>query len=263
VNVIDSLYKQREGDLTIAKLTEENQESTGIKTEGQLRDFLKAGTEQSEVLRKVIEYQAIKKTPEQQLKDLIGYLFDKGELPTYGLTATPRYVPNYYGFSNYGSQPYSRYPADPYYLSYPTREGPENERLDGAIQLIENYGLSVNPEKLERIRSRLLSKEIQNMESGLRTIQGEVLVVGNWLIESQDDFYVFRKSFIERVSDSPFCEFKLYKAAIIPESKSIISDAAISGKNNEIKLGIFGSVTSSLSDQSTKVSLDPIAVYLP
>lgn len=243
--VIDSLYKQREDSLAIAKVTEEVQASKNLKGEFKLSEILRTDAERSEAQKKSTEYQATKKTPEQQLKDLLEYLHNSDSIPTYRLSASlKRY--------SVSGQP-------------PTRSGEKSEtqKLDEAIQFIERYNLSVDQEKLRRIRSRLLAREIKDLESNLRDTQGQILVNGNWLIDLKDNSYIFRSAFVEKVSDSPICEFKLPKSAIIPESRLIISDIMNSGKNRPIKLEIFGSITSGITSNSGKVTLDPIAVYLP
>lgn len=255
--VVNSLYKQREDDVAVSKVTEEFQASKGIKGEVQISEIIKTDAEKSEVERRITEYQATEKTPEQQIKDLIDYLYKLNLLPTFGFSPLQRdYV------SRYPSAPSGYYPESQFYgAGYGERS--DSDKVDEAVQTLENYGLSVEQEKLARLRNRLLSKEIQKMESSLRNLQGQVLIIGDWLIEAQNDFYIFRQPFIERASDSPFCEFKLSKSAIVPESKSIILDAVNSSASREIKLGIFGSVTSRTTGQPSKVSLDPIAVYIP
>jgi hypothetical protein len=241
--VITSLYKQREGDLAIAKVTEEVQASKNLKGEVKLAEVLKTDAEKSEAEKKITEYQATRKSPEQQLKDLVGFLYKGGAIPVYGQSRSVKSV----------SEETSRSSV----------EKSENQKLEDALKFLERYDLSVDQEKLERLRSRLLAREIQNLESSLREVQGQILVIGNWLISFKDDSYIFSRSFIEKVLDSPICEFKLPKGTIIPESKSIINNVMSSDKNRVIKLGIFGSVTSGVTGGSKKVLLDPIAVYLP
>jgi hypothetical protein len=247
--VIDSLFKQLEDSLAVAKVTEEFQASRNLKGEIEFSDVVKTGAEKNEAQKRITEYQANKKTPEQQIKDLVGYLHKTNSLPSYGLSPYPRAstVTDYIAGDGTGRIP----------------KKSENEEIDDAIQLLERHDLFVDQEKLKRLRSRLLAEEIQTLESGLRTIQGQILVDGNWSIQLKNDFYIFRKSFVEKVSDSPICEFKLPKSAIIAESKSVVDDALSSSKGANIKIGIFGSVTSSVPGSLGKVTLDPIAVYLP
>jgi hypothetical protein len=247
--VIDSLYKQREESLAIAKVTEEVQASKNIKGAVQFSEVFKTDAEKSEAQKRITEYQANKKAPEQQVKDLVGYLYKTGSMRSYMSTYT-KLIPE------------QRF----YVLEDGTRRVPEkseNEKINDSIQLLEKYGLDVDQEKLKKIRSRLMAREIQVIESDLRNIQGQILVIGDWSIQLKNDFYIFKRAFIDKVSDSPICEFKLAKSSITAESKSVIEDIVSSNKNAAAKLGVFGTVTSSVTGKSGKVNLDPIAVYLP
>ena len=180
-NVINSLYKQREDDLAIAKVTEEIQESKGITGEVQLSEILKTDAEQNEVRRKVTEYQAAQKTPEQQLKSLVGYLYSSDLIPTYGLTPN---INRRSVYIQYSRDIYDRAinESGRYGRARQSEDMLESERLEEAIRTIERYGLSVEPEQLEILRNRLLSREIQDIETELRDLQGQVLVVGNGVV---------------------------------------------------------------------------------
>jgi hypothetical protein len=252
--VIDSLYTQREDSLAIAKVTEEVQASRNLKGEVKFTEIFKTDAEKNDAQKRMTEYQTKKKTPEQQIKDLVGYLYKTKSIASYGFQP---YRPKWIA----GEQIIVR--AGDIKSTETIRDRSENEEIDAAIQVLEKYNLFVDQEKLKKVRGRLLATDIQALESELRNIQGQIIVVGNWSIQLRNDIYTFKRSFIDQISESPTCEFKLPKSFIIPESKLIIDDTVNSGKGTTIKLGVFGTVTSSVTGKTGKVALDPIAVYLP
>ena len=81
------------------------------------------------------------------------------------------------------------------------------------------YGLVVDNGQLTKVRDQLLSQEILKLKTELKQLRGLVLIQGDWSVETQQDTYVFRRAFIENVTEPLNCELKLKKADISSENR--------------------------------------------
>ncbi|MDQ3820632.1 MAG: hypothetical protein M3362_23525, partial [Acidobacteriota bacterium] len=81
---VESLYGQYEPELIPASVIEEIKDSTDIKGEINLEDFLKTEAGKNMLQRKLTEYRQTSKNEERKLKDLARYLYDNGLLKRYG-----------------------------------------------------------------------------------------------------------------------------------------------------------------------------------
>jgi hypothetical protein len=254
--VIDPMFKQHEDSLAIEKVTEEYHSSKEFKGEVKFSEFVKTEGGKNEAQKRIVEYRKEKRSPEQQTAELVGYLYKNNQLKTYGHEPKPRSPSRKYIEKYYKS-------LDGLIFIDSETKKTDTDEIDEAVKTFKKYGIPLDSAALKKIRSSSLSKQIQDLETDLRSVQGNVLVVGNWSVQSKGDIYNFTRLFIDDVSNSPISEFRLSKTLIVNESKTMIENAINTAKNTTMKLGVFGSVASSSSGQPVKVLIDPIAVYIP
>jgi hypothetical protein len=117
--------------------------------------------------------------------------------------------------------------------------------------------MTISNEEQKNVRSRLLSEEVKKMTKELEGLRDHILVEGDWSFEEQEQAYIFKRPFIDKVKKSPFCEVKVAKTDIHPQYKEVFHQP----NNNPIRLAVFGKVISGVSSQSQIVRLLPIAIY--
>jgi len=219
----DSLYGQYEPELVPSLMQEEIQKSTEVK--GGINSYISTEAGQTDLNKKITEYRSIPKNSERKLKDLIRYLNEKNQLLMFR-----------------DIQPKSE----------------ELSELDNATKLLSQiYALSLDSQKLKTVRDRLLGDELRIVENQLRDLRGLTFVEGEWFVENQPDYYLFRHQFVENISNSPTCEVKIRKTAVSSQYRDAIEGA---GKKS-LRLSIFGNILVGLSESSRTVSLNPIAIF--
>jgi hypothetical protein len=175
--------------------------------------------------RKLTEYHQTPKNNERKLKDLVKYLFDKKLIKRYRNLRI---------------------------------ESEDIRSLDEATQLLTGkFNLQIDQKQLRLLRDRLLSQEMQRLLTELHQLRGMILVEGDWSIDIQPESYVFRRPFVENVTNPPLCEIKLRKNDISTQYKDIIEGL----KGSPMRLSILGNVITGISGDSRIVLLNPIAVF--
>ena len=222
---VDSLYGQYEPELIPATIIDEMQKSNQLKGSIKVDEYLTTEVGRNDLQRRVTEYKGVSKNSERKLKDLLQYLLTTAFLKRYqDLQASSIEISN----------------------------------LNNAVRLLgTQYGLVINNDQLTRVRDQLLSQEILKLKAELKQLRGLVLVEGDWSVETQQDAYIFRRSFIENVSESLNCELKLKKSDISPENRAIIEDL----KTKKIRASVFGNVIVGISDETRTVTVNPMAVF--
>jgi len=130
--------------------------------------------------------------------------------------------------------------------------------LDKAVDLIQNKnGIQIDKAKLREVRDRLLSQEMAKFLLDLQSLRGLTLVEGDWTFEKINSSYLFRRSLVDDVTDPPICEIKLEEGSLPPQYREILAEP----NSSPIRLSVFGSVITGVSQKSRKLRLGPIAVY--
>jgi hypothetical protein len=171
------------------------------------------------------EYKSHAKTSERKLKDLLDYLL------------ATNFVKRYQDLQT-------------------TSE--DIKKLDAAVILLSTqYGLVVDTGQLTKVRDQLLSQEILKLKIELKQLRGLVLIQGDWSVEAQQDAYIFKRAFVENVSDPLVCELKVKKTDISPENRVVIEDL----KGKKIRASVFGNVIVGISEETRTVTVNPMAVF--
>lgn len=222
---IDSLYGQYEPELIPATIIDEMQKSNQLKAGVKLDEYLTTEVGKNELERRMTEYKRISKSAERKLKDLLEYLLSTNFIKRYQDLQT-------------------------------TSE--DIKKLDDAVSLLgTQYGLAVDNSQLTKVRDQLLSQEIFKLKTELRQLRGLVLIQGDWSVETQQDTYLFKRAFIENVTEPLNCELKVKKTDISPENREIIEDL----KDKKIRASVFGNVIVGISDATRTLTVNPIAVF--
>jgi hypothetical protein len=222
---IDSLYGQFEPELIPATVIDEMQKSNELKAGVKIEEYLTTEVGKHELERRMTEYKRISKNSERKLKDLLQYLLITNFIKRYEDLQT-------------------------------TSE--DIKKLDDAVTLLgTQYGLVVDNGQLTKVRDQLLSQEILKLKTELKQLRGLVLIQGDWSVETQQDTYLFKRAFIENVTEPMNCELKLKKSDISPENREIIEDL----KDKKIRASVFGNVIVGISDQTRTVTVNPMAVF--
>jgi hypothetical protein len=222
---IDSLYGQYEPDLIPTSVIEELKESNQIKGGVTLESFLTTEAGKEELRRRATEYKQTPKTPERKFKELLQYLLEKKFIRRYG-----------------SIQEWS----------------PEVDELDQAINVLNTkYNISVDSKQVLSVRDRLLSQQMERLGNQLRDLKGLALVDGNWIVEKQADAFIFRRAFIENVTEPPICEIRIRKSELSESNRETIE--RLDGQ--PISLRIFGNALAGMTEASKVVHLNPIAIF--
>jgi hypothetical protein len=224
-DVVESLYGQYSPDLQRTAVIEEITSSREIRGEISVEDFLKTSAGQQFFQKEVSQYQNSPKTPERELKDVVGYLSERSLLNRFN-----------------GLEPRSD----------------DLKNLDQATHLLTSrYGIVINDKKLRSLRDSLLSEEIAFLEKRLASLKGIVLVEGDWVVQSVGDGYKLRSPFVENVTNPAMCEVKLHRDGVPTRTRDILD--SLNGK--PIRLSMLGNVVVGLSESSRSIQLTPIAAY--
>lgn len=222
---VESLYGQFEPELVPASVIEEMKNSTELKGELNLQNFLKTEAGKNALQSKITEYRQAPKSAERKLKDLVHYQFENKNIKRYGNLRV---------------------------------QSEEIKELDQATQMLATkYNLVVDQNQLRPLRDRLLGQEMQRLVTELHDIRGLVMIEGDWAVEIQPDAYLFTRPFVENVTEPPMCETKIKKNELSSQYRDIIEGL----KGSRMRLSVFGNVITGLSNGSRTVRLNPIAVF--
>lgn len=200
-------------------------DSTEFRGEIGYDGILKTEYGKQEFNNRLMEYRATHKTTERKLKDLLTYIIEKN--------------------------PEKRFHNVEF-------KSEDLKKLDEATEIFTvKYDLSVDKNKLTMLRDRILSEELYRLEQRLQQIRGLIMIEGDWSVEANQELYIFKRPFMDNVTNPPICEVKLPKNSISSQERSTIEGA----NTKRIRLTVFGNVLTGMTHDSKTVFLTPIAVF--